>query len=68
MGLAKRASATVVDRPMPASVSAALSASARRVPSDRMATCLPSRMMRPLPIGSGTPTSGISMPTPSPRG
>ena len=41
-GLAKRKSATVVDRPLASSWSAALSASARRVPSERIATLLPS--------------------------
>ena len=51
-GLAKRRSATVVDRPFASSSSAAFSASASRVPSDRIATVLPSRTMRPLPISS----------------
>ena len=40
----------------------------RRVPSESRATELPSRRMRPLPISSGTPNSGMSTPTPSPRG
>ena len=41
---------------------------ASRVPNDSSATEVPSRMIRPLPISSGTPTSGMSTPTPSPRG
>ena len=36
--------------------------------SDRMATVVPSRTMRPLPISSGVAASAISTPTPSPRG
>jgi hypothetical protein len=54
--------------PRAASASQAASTSARRVPKDRIATRPPSRIMRPLPISSGTPRSGISTPTPSPRG
>ena len=42
-GLAKRASATVVEMPCAASVSAALMHSASRVPSDSSATVVPSR-------------------------
>ena len=57
IGLAKRASATVVERPRAARSSAAFSASARRVPSERMAMREPSRSTRPLPIGRGTPRS-----------
>ncbi len=64
----KRASATVVESPCASSVSAASSAAASRVPSDRIATLVPSRMIRPRPISRGTPRSGISQPTPSPRG
>ncbi len=41
-GLAKRRSATVVDSPLASSWSAAFSASASRVPSERIATLLPS--------------------------
>ena len=41
MGFAKRASATVVERPSAVSCSAALRLSARRVPSDRIATWRP---------------------------
>ncbi|MNX91322.1 hypothetical protein D3C86_1233970 [compost metagenome] len=67
-GLAKRASATVAETPRAASRSAAFSDSCKRVPSDRMATEVPSRTMRPLPISSGAASSGISTPTPSPRG
>src|SRR5262245_16790403 len=67
-GLAKRASATVVVSPCAASVSAASMHSARRVPNDNSATELPSRMIRPLPISSWMPNSGMSTPTPSPRG
>ena len=47
-GLAKRASATVVDSPRAASSSAAFSASARRVPSDRIAIREPSRRIAAL--------------------
>ena len=57
-GLAKRASATVVDSPRAASSSAAFKASPSRVPSDRMAIRSPSRTIRPLPIASGTPSVG----------
>ena len=35
---------------------------------DSSATLLPSRSMRPLPISSGMPSSGIATPMPSPRG
>jgi hypothetical protein len=51
-----------------ASSSAAFKHSARRVPKERIAIVLPSRSTRPRPISSGTPRSGISTPTPSPRG
>ena len=47
-GLANRASATVVDRPRACSSSAAFSASARRVPSDRIAIREPSRRIAAL--------------------
>ena len=57
-GLAKRKSATVVERPLASSWSAALSASASRVPSERSATLLPSRTIRPLPIASRSGVSG----------
>ena len=57
-GLAKRASATVVERPWLASCSAALRQSPSRVPNESSATAVPSRTMRPLPISSGTPISG----------
>ena len=67
-GLAKRASATVVLRPLAPRSSAATRHSPRRVPKLRMAILLPSRSTRPLPISSGVPRAGSSMPTPSPRG
>src|SRR3984957_17680928 len=67
-GFMKRASAMVVESPWAASSSAAFSHSPRRVPKDNSAILLPWRTMRPLPISSGMPTSGISMPRPSPRG
>ena len=54
-GLAKRASATVADSPRAASSSAARNASPNRVPSDRIATVLPSRRMRPRPSASTSP-------------
>ena len=57
-GLAKRASATVADRPKAASWSAAFRHSAERVPSDSSATAEPSRRMRPLPISSGAALLG----------
>ena len=47
-GLAKRASATVVESPRAASSSAAFSASASRAPSDRMAIREPSRRIAAL--------------------
>ena len=62
------ASATVAEMPCFSRSSAASSASLRRVPSERIATCLPSRTIRPLPISSTWPFFGISRPTPSPRG
>jgi hypothetical protein len=58
----------VVVKPCEASVSAAARQCAKRVPKLKSATELPSRTMRPLPISSGTPNSGMSTPTPSPRG
>src|SRR5688572_18909659 len=67
-GLAKRRSATVVESPLPSSMSAALSASASRVPSERIATFLPSRTTRPLPISSRSGVSGSATPVPLPRG
>ena len=57
-----------VEMPRAARISAAFVHSPRRVPSDSSATVVPSVMMRPRPISSGTPTMGISTPTPSPRG
>src|SRR5271165_2056771 len=67
-GLAKRASATVVERPNLSSSSAALRHSARRAPRLRRATSPPSRTTRALPILSGRGNSGSGDPTPSPRG
>src|ERR1700726_3282836 len=67
-GFMKRASAIVVDNPCAASSSAAFSHSASLVPNESSAILLPSRTMRPFPISSGMPTSGMSMPRPSPRG
>src|SRR3546814_12160004 len=49
-------------------VSAAFSASASRVPSDRIATVLPLRTTRPLPISSFPGPSGSGPPTPLPPG
>jgi len=59
-GFMKRASAIVVDRPCAARLVGGLLAFARRVPNDNSAILVPSRTMRPLPISSGMPTSGIS--------
>ena len=67
-GLAKRASAIVGVMPFAASASQAASTSCRRVPNERIATPLPSRIIRPLPISKTSGIVGISTPTPSPRG
>ena len=67
-GLAKRASASVTLRPFASSSATALRASPRCAPKLRMATSVPSWITRPRPISSGVPTSGISTPSPSPRG
>ena len=45
-----------------ASSSAALRHSPSRVPKEKIATLLPSRTMRPLPISSGLPSSGSATP------
>ena len=57
-GLAKRASATVVERPRPARSSAAFSDSAGACRATGSRSREPSRTMRPLPISSGAPRSG----------
>ena len=49
-------------------IAAAFIESASRVPSERIATFVPSRRIRPLPISRTSPRSGSSTPTPSPRG
>ena len=68
-GLAKRASATVVERPRAASVSAAFEASARRVPNDRMATAVAfAHDAAPADLQRLGQARGWSTPTPSPRG
>ena len=56
--------------PASPSWSAAFKASPRRVPKLSSATRAPSgrRTIRPRPIASGSPRSGSSTPTPSPRG
>ena len=68
IGLAKRASATVVDSPRVCSSSAAPSASCKRPPRESIAIAVPSRTIRPLPISSIFGVSGSGTPTPSPRG
>jgi hypothetical protein len=58
----------VVDRPFASSWSAALSASAERVPSDRIATLLPCAHDPALADLEPLGTSGSGTPTPLPRG
>src|SRR5262249_10163889 len=67
-GLAEPASATRRGRPWAARAPTASRPCESRVPSESSATLVPSRRMRPLPISNGTPNSGMSTPTPSPRG
>ena len=63
----KRASATVVEAERRELVGRFLAF--RQAGSERkQGDLVPSRTMRPLPISSGMPTSGISTPRPSPRG